>query len=48
MTRAISRSAVDWYSQKYGPQDIERWKTAGEIVIVEHGVESNGDKNSRN
>jgi hypothetical protein len=31
----VNQAAVDWYNAKYpGSDDIERWKAAGEIVIV--------------
>lgn len=35
--RPIRRAAVDQYVKKYGADDIERWRAAGDIVIVESG-----------
>ena len=42
MTEAIrctvNQAAVDWYVARYpadGADDIERWKAAGEIVIID-------------
>lgn len=41
--RAVSRSDVDWYKAKYpdGADDIERWKAAGEIVVIDEQEDEN-------
>jgi hypothetical protein len=47
VARPVSQADVDWYCAKYsdGSDDIERWKTSGEIVIVdEKEVCENGEK----
>jgi hypothetical protein len=35
--RPVSKADVDWYCAKFpgGSDDIDRWKAAGEIVIVD-------------
>ena len=46
--RPVCRAAVDEFIARYGPDPIDRWVAAGEIVIVEkEGVqhERNSSKN---
>jgi hypothetical protein len=50
--RSVSQADVDWYCAKYsgGSDDIDRWKAAGEIVIVdekEKACEIDGNNNQK-
>jgi len=44
----VSQGAVDRYIARYGPADIDRWKAAGELVIVDEKCGEQNVRSSKN